>query len=134
MEVKIESTEAQIQELRLSMTGLSKLVRIYADLISDVKIATASSDKFSELIELQPDILNYYKSFFVHKMRDEYTRVASGIPKLPKSKNIESAEKFGNLEIIARNLRDLINKLIDNDYLNNGEVNTPDSFSRSKRR
>ncbi|NET55716.1 MAG: hypothetical protein F6K47_05950 [Symploca sp. SIO2E6] len=110
---QIQDTESKVQELKLSIAGLSKLVRSYADLIGDVRVATASSDKFSELIELQPDLLLNLKTFFANNIRDEYTRVTSGIANLPKPQNTESGQKFGNLEIIARNLRDLIQQLRD---------------------
>lgn len=95
------------------MSELSKLIRVYSELIGDVRVAAASSDKFSELIELQQDLLLKFKTFFANKIRDEYSRVAYGIPNLPKPSNKESAQKIGNLEIVSRNLRDSIQQLRD---------------------
>jgi hypothetical protein len=109
----ITSTDNQLQELRSCVTDLSKLVMAYSSLIGDVRGAGASSDKFSELIELQPDLLLNLKTFFANKIRDEYSRVVSGIPTLPKPDGTESAKKVGNLEIISRNLRDLMGQLRD---------------------
>jgi len=113
LQVEIQDTESKVQELKLSVAGLSQLVRSYADLIGDVRVAAASSDKFSELIELKPDLLGTLKTFFANKIRDEYTRVASGIANLPKPQNTEVGKKSGNLEIISRNLRDLVQQLRD---------------------
>jgi len=113
LQAKIEYTETQVQELKSSVVELSKLIKAYAELIGDVRIAAASSDKFSELIEMRSDLLLTFKTFFANNIRDDYSRVASGIPNLPKPYNTESAQKLGNLEVISRNLRDLINQLRD---------------------
>ncbi len=109
----IQNLEAHVQELRSSVSGLSNLIRAYSELIGDVRVAAASSDKFSEMIEMQPDLLPKFKTFFTNIIRDEYSRVASGIPNLPKPSNTESAQRLGNLEIISRNLRDLVQELRD---------------------
>ena len=115
LQQKIIAAEAKLDDAKNVIPQLGKLIRAYSDLISDVKIAGASADKFSELIELEPTLLIKFKTFFVNKIRDEYSRVTQGIPELPKPKSTDAARKVGNLEIISREIRDL------NQQLRNGD-------------
>jgi hypothetical protein len=117
LQKNVEIAETKIDEAKVVIQQLGKLIRAYSDLISDVRIAGASADKFGEIIGLEETLLIKYKMFFVNKVRDEYTRVTSGVAKLPKPKSTEAAKKVGNLEIISRSIRDLNQKLRDQDDL-----------------
>jgi len=113
---KIVAAEAKLDDVKNLIPQLGKLIRAYSDLISDVKIAGASADKFSELIPFEASFLARYKNFFTNKIRDEYSRVTKGISELPKPKSTEAAKKFGNLEIISREIRDLNLQLNNDNY------------------
>ena len=113
---KIVAAEAKLDDVKNVIPQLGKLIRAYSDLISDVKIAGASADKFSELIPFEASFLARYKNFFTNKIRDEYSRVTKGISELPKPKSTEAAKKFGNLEIISREIRDLNLQLNNDNY------------------
>jgi DNA repair ATPase RecN len=119
---KIVAAEAKLDDAKNIIPQLGKLIRAYSDLISDVKIAGASADKFSELIELEPTLLMKFKTFFINKIRDEYSRVTQGIPELPKPKSTEAAKKVGNLEIISREIRDLNQQLRNGNHDDDSKV------------
>ena len=107
---KIVAAEAKLDDVKNILPQLGKFIRAYSDLISDVKIAGASADKFAELIELVPTVM-MYKTFFVTKIRDEYSGVTQDMAEIPKPKSMEAAKKVGNLEIISREIRDLNQQL-----------------------
>lgn len=117
LQKNVEIAEMKIDEAKVVIQQLGKLIRAYSDVVSDVRVAGASADKFGEIIGLEETLLIKYKMFFVNKIRDDYTRVTSGVAQLPRPKSTEAAKKVGNLEIISRLLRDLNQKLRDQDDL-----------------
>ncbi|NEQ64475.1 MAG: hypothetical protein F6K21_03035 [Symploca sp. SIO2D2] len=110
---KINSIEEKISKLegkiKISFPELARLVRSYAQLISDVRIAGALSDKAAELYGIAPDSASTFTTMFANDIQSEYSRISSSISQLPSLDVSEQGQLQAKLSIIRDLVRDMKN-------------------------
>lgn len=113
LEEKINFIEGQVlileEKCHLSFPKLSQLIRSYSDLIANVRIASALSDKAAEIYGIAPDEAPIFKTMFANDRQQDYSRVTSGMTNLPTMDVEEKGKIEAKLDNIRDNIRDLKN-------------------------
>ena len=119
---KLKKLQDKIRDLEnIINTGfpkLSRLIIFYSQLISDVRIAGALSDKLAELYELSPGI-ETYTTVLINDLNGEYSRIDR---QLSQFSNLDVAEK-GSLFRISTEIRDQIEILKRTPSNSNDRIN-----------
>lgn len=103
---KIDTLE---EKFNTGFPELSRLVRSYSRLISDVRIAGALSDKAAELYGIAPQVAPVFTSMFANDRQNDYARISSSISQIPELDVSEKGKLEERLVIIRDYIRDLKN-------------------------
>ncbi|MEM6502696.1 MAG: hypothetical protein AAF685_12755 [Cyanobacteria bacterium P01_C01_bin.89] len=107
LQINIDKTDKSIDDFRLVLAKLSRMVRSYSELVSNVRVAGAIADKNSEIVGFEPSFLEIYGKTIVNDTRRDFGRVSASLSSLPKADTIELGQ------VLARkdSIRDLVQEL-----------------------
>ena len=115
----IQTVEGRMTELESKVSNglpeLSKLVRSYSKLVTDVKVAKVLSDKASEICELAPSVAPVLATVSTNDRESEYSEIASGTSRLPNLAPEEKGQLDAKLIVVRDLIRDLKKTKQDDD-------------------
>lgn len=114
LEEDVQRLTSNVKELEfyvnVNLPKLIQLIKDYARLLADVRIARSISDKAAELIGIMPELAPKYIPIFLSQIQNDISRVETGAHQLIQTDNTE----FGKILQIIHVIRDLSRDLKNN--------------------